>query len=48
LTEFKDVFSWSYEDLKVFDMQEIVHAIPIIPDSKPYRQRQRKNNPTLE
>jgi hypothetical protein len=26
LTEFKDVFSWSYEDLKVFDMQEIVHV----------------------
>jgi hypothetical protein len=48
LTEFKDVFSWSYEDLKVFDMQEIVHAIPIILDSKPYRQRQRKNNPALE
>jgi hypothetical protein len=48
LTEFKDVFSWSYEDLKVFDMHEIVHAIPIIPDLKPYRQRQRKNNPALE
>jgi ribonuclease HI len=48
LTEFKDVFAWSYQDLKVFDMQEIVHAIPIIPDSKPYRQRQRKNNPVLE
>jgi hypothetical protein len=37
LTEFKDLFSYSYEDLKVFNMQEIVHSIPIIPDQKPYK-----------
>ena len=37
LKEFKDVFSWSYENLKVFDMKEIIHAIPIIHYSKPYR-----------
>jgi ribonuclease HI len=48
LTKFKDSFSWSYEDLKVFNMQEIVHAISIIPDWKPYRKRHRDNNHALE
>jgi hypothetical protein len=48
LKEFNDVFDWSYEDLKVFYMQVILHAIPIIPYSNPYRKRQRNNNPPLE
>jgi hypothetical protein len=37
--EFKDVFSWSYEDLRGFDPNVIQHAIPIKEEAKPVRQR---------
>jgi hypothetical protein len=29
MTEFPDVFSWSYEHLKVYDTKVIHHVIPI-------------------
>jgi hypothetical protein len=48
LIEFKDVCSWSYEKLKVFEMEQVVHAIPILPNSNPHMHKQRKNNPILE
>ena len=28
-SEFKDVFAWSYDDMKNFDTQIIQHVIPI-------------------
>jgi hypothetical protein len=46
--EFKDVFSWSYEDLHVFYRNVIQHAIPIKEEAKPFRKKQRPINPTLE
>jgi hypothetical protein len=46
--EFKDVFSWSYEDLHGFDPSIIQHAIPIKEEAKPIRKKQRPINPALE
>jgi hypothetical protein len=46
--EFKNVFAWSYEDVHFFNPNIIQHAIPIKEGEKPFRQRQRPINPTLE
>jgi hypothetical protein len=48
LSEFQDVFSWSYEDLRGFDPALIQHAIPIKEGIKMVRQKQRPINPALE
>jgi hypothetical protein len=48
LSEFQDVFAWSYEDLRGFDLALIQHAIPIKEGIKPVRQKQRPINPALE
>jgi hypothetical protein len=37
--EFRDVFSWSYEDLHGFDPRIIQHVIPIKEESKHVRQK---------
>lgn len=42
--QYKDVFSWSYEDLKVFKPVELSHTIPLKSDVKPFRQKQRHIN----
>ena len=34
--EFKDVFTWTYEDLKTNDMKIIQHIIPFKEDAKPF------------
>jgi hypothetical protein len=34
--EFKDVFSWTYEDLKTFDPNIIQHVIPMKPQAQPF------------
>ena len=36
LNEYKDVISWSFEDLKTYDLDIIVHDIPLKPDAKPF------------
>ena len=33
--EFKDVFTWTYEDLKTYDTKIIQHVIPLKEDTKP-------------
>jgi len=38
--EFKDVFVWSYADLKGFDPGIVQHAIPIKENLSPVRKRQ--------
>jgi hypothetical protein len=38
IREFKDVFSWSYEDLNAYREYVIQHAIPLIDGTKPFRQ----------
>jgi hypothetical protein len=48
LGEFQDVFAWSYEDLRGFDLGLIHHAIPIKEGIKPVRKEQRPFNPALE
>jgi hypothetical protein len=46
--EFRDVFTWSYEDLRGFDPRIKKHVIPIKEGKKPVRQKQRPVNPALE
>jgi hypothetical protein len=48
LSEFQDVFAWSYEDLRGFDPALIQHAIPIKEGIKPVRKKQIPINPALE
>jgi hypothetical protein len=48
LSEFQDIFAWSYEDLRGFDSSLIQHAIPIQKGVKCIRQKQRPINPTVE
>ena len=47
-SEFKDVFAWSYDDMKTFDTQIIQHVIPMKSQSKPFQQKLRKMHPALE
>jgi hypothetical protein len=48
LSEFQEVFAWSYEDLCGFDPALIQHAIPIKEGIKLVRKKQRPINPTLD
>ena len=34
--EYKDVFTWTYEDLKTYDTKIIQHIIPLKADAKPF------------
>jgi hypothetical protein len=47
MKHYSDIFAWSYEDLKVFDIQIIQHKIPLKPGSKPVKQKFRQFNPLL-
>ena len=46
--EYKYMFAWSYEDLKMFDTQIMQHVIPIKEGEKPMQQKLRKMHPSLE
>jgi hypothetical protein len=46
--EFKDVFAWTYDDLKTFDPNIIQHVIPMKPQTQPFQQKLRKMHPKLE
>ena len=46
--QYKDVFAWTYEDLKTYDTNIIQHVIPIRSGIKPYQQPLRKMHPKLE
>jgi hypothetical protein len=46
--EFKDVFAWTYDDLKTFDPNIIQHTIPIKPQTQPFQQKLRKMHSKLE
>ena len=39
LFEYKDVIAWSYEDLKTYDQNIIMHDIPLKPNAEPFHQR---------
>lgn len=47
LKKYKHVFAWSYDDLKAYKEDLFQHEIPLKPDAKPFRQKQRPINPTL-
>jgi hypothetical protein len=46
--EFKDVFAWTYDDLKTFNPNIIQHVIPMKPQTLPFQQKLRKMHPKLE
>ena len=46
--EFKDIFSWMYDDLKTFDPNIMQHVIPMKQEAKPFQQKLRKMHPSLE
>jgi hypothetical protein len=41
------VFSWTYEDLRTYDIGVIEHKIPLKEEAKPFRQKLRQINPML-
>jgi hypothetical protein len=47
LKKYKDVFAWSYDDLKTYDTSVIEHKIPLKHGIKPFRQKLRQINPIL-
>jgi hypothetical protein len=47
LKQYKDVFSWSYDELRTYDTTIMEHKIPLKQGVKPFRQKLRKINPIL-
>ena len=47
IRKYKDIFSWTYDDLKTYDPSIIEHTISLKEGSKPYRQNFRNVNPKL-
>ena len=47
LQNYKDVFAWTYADLKTYDTSLIPHNIPLKPEAVPYQQKLRRINPAL-
>jgi hypothetical protein len=45
--EYKDVFVWSYDEMKTFDQNILNHEIPLRMDAKPFRRRLRFMNPKV-
>ena len=46
--EYKDVFVWTYEYLNTSETNIIMQIIPFKEDAKPFQQKHRKMNPSLE
>ena len=47
MKEFHDVFAWTYDDLKVYDLDVIQHTILVQKNAKPFMQKLRRMNPLL-
>lgn len=47
LQSYKDVFAWTYANLKTYDTSLIHHKIPLKPETIPYQQKHRRINPAL-
>jgi hypothetical protein len=47
IRQYKYVFAWSYDELKMYDTSVIDHKIPLKPGVKPFRQKLRQINPIL-
>jgi hypothetical protein len=37
LEQYKDMFAWSYDELRTYDTTVIEHKIPLKPGVKPFR-----------
>jgi hypothetical protein len=48
IREFKDTFSWTYNDLRAYRGDVIQHDIPLTEGAKPFQQKIRHINPKLE
>ena len=46
--EFKDVFTWTYKDLKTYDTKIIQQIKPLKEDAKHFQQKIWKIHPSLE
>ena len=46
--EFSDTFAWSYDELKGNPREMVEHRIPLIPGSRPIRQKERMMNLKLQ
>jgi hypothetical protein len=47
LKQYKDVFAWSYDNLRTYDTSVIEHKIPLKHGIKPFRKNMRQINPIL-
>jgi hypothetical protein len=47
LARYKDIFTWSYEELRTYDTTMIKHNIPLKPGVNPFRQKLKQINPIL-
>ncbi|XP_057948187.1 uncharacterized protein LOC131143834 [Malania oleifera] len=47
LREYRDVFSWSYQDMPGLDTDLVTHKIPLHSDSKPVKQKLRRMRPEM-
>jgi hypothetical protein len=47
MKDFPDVFTWGYDDLKVYNTKVIQHVIPLKEDPKPFKKKIRWINPLL-
>jgi hypothetical protein len=47
LRQYKDVFAWSYDELRTYDTTIMEHKIPLKQGVKPFRQKLRQINPML-
>lgn len=48
ILEFRDIFTWSYKDLKGIPPEIVQRTILLIPNAKPVRQKECQMNPRLE
>lgn len=46
--EYRDIFAWSYKDLKGIPPEIVQHEIPLFPNAKPVRTKERRMNPRLQ
>jgi hypothetical protein len=47
LRKYKEIFAWSYEEMRTYDTSMIKHKIPLKPGVKPFRQKLKQINPIL-
>ena len=47
LKQYKDVFAWSYDELRTYDTTVIEHKIPLKQGIKPFKKKLRQINPIL-